>query len=94
MCSCVQGGVGCTLGPQGETALSLHQGPPSGAARGPAQDGQQPGALGLAGAGLCQMGWSHAPTWGAFRGDLGVWGVTLLSLAERLDSVSWGPGVG
>lgn len=32
--------------------------------------------------------------WGAFHGDLGAWGVTLLSFAERLDSFSWGPGVG
>ena len=52
------------------------------------------------GRGYTGWGWCHAPTSGCSHvgvlsaGDLGVWGVTLLSLAERLDSFSWRPGVG
>lgn len=51
--------------------------------------------LGLAGAGLCQMGLVPCSHMGGVlsAGTLGFGGVTLLSLAEWLDSFPWGPGV-
>lgn len=62
-----------------DSALSLHQGPPSGGARGPAPDGQRPGALGLAGAGLCQMGLVPCSHMGCF--PQGPWGLGAGSLS-------------